>query len=218
MFDAKELFEAIATGNTDRVQTLLKAQPDLASVRNEKGLSPLLFAAYNGRPECATLLQRMMPRLSVLEAAAIGAIEELDALLQTESVNARSSDGFTSLHLAAFFGQTRAAELLVRKGANVNAESENPARLTPLNSAAACRNLQSGLAISQLLIRNGADPSHAQAGGFTPLHSAAANGNRELVLTLIAAGADRRAVSQDGRTPVTLATERGHGNVVAILT
>ena len=60
------------------------------------------------------------------------------------------------------------------------------------------------------LIERGADVEAAQHGGYTPLHSAAANGNDELVTLLLDGGADPARLTDDGHTAAALATERGH--------
>ena len=51
----------------------------------------------------------------------------------------------------------------------------------------------------------------------TPLHSAAGAGELAIVHTLLAAGADRNAKDEDGRTPGFLAASRGLGDVAAAL-
>jgi uncharacterized protein len=68
-----------------------------------------------------------------------------------------------------------------------------------------------------VLLEAGADPDAAQAGGYTPMHSAAANGDAPLVDLLIARGADPVRAADDGRTPADLAAERGHDELAARL-
>jgi ankyrin repeat protein len=53
-------------------------------------------------------------------------------------------------------------------------------------------------------------------GGHTPLHSAAFNGNVAIVRLLLARGADPNAAKDDGKTPLDLARERGHVDVLQI--
>jgi cytohesin len=57
----------------------------------------------------------------------------------------------------------------------------------------------------KLLLEYGADPNASQDGGFTPLHSAAQNDDRESVEALLEAGADPSLANDDGKTPAELA-------------
>ena len=124
---------------------------------------------------------------------------------EAELVTSWSNDGFTALHLAAFFGQEEAAELLVARGAEVNVVARNPTIVvTPLHSAAA----GSHAGIVKLLLEHGADPNAAQDGGFTPLHSAAGNDDRDSAEALLEAGADPSLANDEGKLPADLAGEQ----------
>jgi ankyrin repeat protein len=127
----------------------------------------------------------------------------MEELLDGEPGLARqwSSDGFTPLHYAAFFGQEDAARILLERGAEVEVVARNESiRVTPLHSAAA----GSHAAIVKLLLQAGADPNAAQDGGFTPLHSAAGNDDRESAEALLEAGADPSVANDEGKTPAQL--------------
>jgi ankyrin repeat protein len=213
----QQLFQAIISGDVDNIRRLIDEDPALVEAHNEQGLSALMLACYHMRPDCISLLRPKRSRLLLCEAAAVGSTDDAQTALMSEPVNTRSPDGFTPLHLAAFFGHADVAEILVRAGAAVNAESENGARLAPLNSAAAGRDAQAALAIALLLLGHGADPNHTQTGGYTPLHSAAANGNTELVHALLNSGADRNRRSADGLTASAFARQRGHKQIAGIL-
>jgi uncharacterized protein len=210
-----DLFEAIKKDERDLVAELLAQEPAAAGRRDERGLSAVLLACYYGRPEIVAQLLAARPELDVFEAAATGTHERVDELLdeEPELVRAWSSDGFTALHLASFFGHAEAAELLLERGADVTAVSRNELTVMPLHSAAASRHTR----IARLLIEHGADLNAAQEGGFTPLHEAAQNGDRDLVELLLAEGADPGRRLHDGRLPVELAHEHGHEEVAALL-
>jgi ankyrin repeat protein len=49
-----------------------------------------------------------------------------------------------------------------------------------------------------------------EANGYTPLHTAAGHGNREIIAMLLAAGADRDRKASDGKTPADVARQYGH--------
>jgi ankyrin repeat protein len=124
----------------------------------------------------------------VFEAAALGRVDRLRRLLAEEPGRARSwtPDGFTALHLAAFFGPPEAVQALLDAGADPHAVAANPMKVQPLHSAAAARNLEA----SRMLLEAGADPNAAQQEGFRPLDAATQNGDDALRELLLAHGAD----------------------------
>jgi ankyrin repeat protein len=152
-------------------------------------------------PDILALL-RPHVMLDVCEAAAAGDVERLRILLAGDAaqVHARSGDGWTPLHLAAFFGRREAVDLLL-------AVSGGQEHNQPLHAAlaGACDGV-----IVRALVTAGADVNAAGAGGVTPLHVAASRGNAEQVRFLRTAGASVTATLDDGRTPAKLAAAHGH--------
>jgi ankyrin repeat protein len=69
----------------------------------------------------------------------------------------------------------------------------------------------------RILIAQGADVNMAQAGGYTPLHQAAAAGLVELTKSLLEAGAHPDVRCDQGKTPADYARERSHDGVVQLL-
>lgn len=205
------LFDALRAGDTPRVHRLLREQPELARGRTDDGISAILWALYAGEPVLAEHIARVAGPLDVFEATALGEVGALRQRIDAapDAVTAWSSDGFTALHLAAFFGQPEAAMVLIAAGGPVDLPSRNAMRVTPLHSAAAGRRPR----LVAVLLEAGASPLARQRGGWTPLHSAAHNGDRESVRLLLAAGADPRLPADDGRTPIQLAT----GAAIAVL-
>ena len=63
----------------------------------------------------------------------------------------------------------------------------------------------------------GAKVNVAQMSGVTPLHSAAQNGNIELLIVLLEAGALVNVRMEGGKTPATLAAEKGYHDIAKIL-
>jgi uncharacterized protein len=200
------VFELIDAGDEDMLRDELERDPDLAGTRNADGLSPVLYALYNGKSKLVEPLLDANPPLDVFDAAAVGRTRGLEELLDGEPglVTSWSKDGFTPLHLAAFFGEEEAVKILLERGADVSVVSRNPKIVvTPLHSAAA----GSHPGVVKLLLEAGADVNAAQDRGFTPLHSAANNDDRESAEALLAAGADPRLTTDDGKTAADIAGE-----------
>ncbi len=203
-----DLFEAIRAGDAERVTALVADRPGLAEARGEDGISAVLTARYRSQTGILETLLAARPRLDVFDASATGQTDRLSELLATEPrlVWAWSVDGFTPLHLAAFFGHLVAATALADGGADIDPVSRNAMRVTPLHSASAGGHT----AICELLVDRGADANAVQKDGFTPIHAAAQNGDARLVERLLAAGADPGVRLDDGRTAAELAAAAGH--------
>ncbi|MGI9110926.1 MAG: ankyrin repeat domain-containing protein [Gaiellaceae bacterium] len=210
------LFALIRAADEDGVRQLLERRPEAAEERDEEGVSAIRRAVYAGKDEIATILLDANPALDVFDAAAVGRTRGLEALLagERELAQARASDGFTALHLAAFFGHEDAAALLLEHGADANAVARNAElEVAPLHSAAAGGHSK----LVALLLEHGADPNARQLGGFTPLHAAAQNGDRESVEALLERGADKTARTDDGKTATELAAAAGHDDLGELL-
>jgi ankyrin repeat protein len=203
-----DLAAAIRERSAPRVGAILREAPALAAARPAGNPSPLLLAVYVNAPDILALL-RPHVMLDVCEAAAAGDVERLRTLLAGDAaqVHARSGDGWTPLHLAAFFGRREAVDLLLARGAPVSAVSGGQEHNQPLHAAlaGACDGV-----IVRALVTAGADVNAAGAGGVTPLHVAASRGNAEQVRFLRTAGASVTATLDDGRTPAKLAAAHGH--------
>ncbi len=210
------LFALIRAADKEAVRELLEHRPEAAEERDEEGVSAIRRAVYAGKDEIATILLDANPALDVFDAAAVGRTRGLEALLagDPELARARASDGFTALHLAAFFGHEDAAALLLEHGADANAVAHDAElELAPLHSAAAGGNSK----LVALLLEHGADPNARQPGGSTALHAAAQNGDRESVEALLERGADRAARTDEGRTAAELAAAASHDDVRQLL-
>lgn len=140
-------------------------------------MSEALQALYGGDDDRARSLLRPDRELSVFDAAAFGRIDRLRSLLESDPRQAQqvSEDGFTALHLAVFGKQEEAVRVLIECGADLDRVSDAAfAQVTPLGTAAFVRSVP----LARILLEAGAAPS---AGGETPISTAAANGDEELV-------------------------------------
>jgi uncharacterized protein len=206
----------IQTGATAEIADAIERDPALAEYRDPQGVSALLWAIYMGQALVRDyLLERLAAHgalLDVYEAAALGDIPRLNAILSadSEAINLPAGDGWTPLHLAVAFGSPEAAEVLLAHGALVNAVSQNAQHNQPLHAALA---LGRNPATVQLLLDKGADPNARQTGGYTPLFSAAASGQRELVELLLRGGADPSLTDDSGKTAAQFTRDRGHAEL-----
>jgi ankyrin repeat protein len=112
-------------GNFDEFRKLLYREPDLLEQTTESGESPLIAALYNGRMEIVDYLLEKGITVTIHEAAALGDDQSVRWLLDYEPllIGGYSFDGWTPLHLAAFFGATEAVSLLIERGAQIDAVS-----------------------------------------------------------------------------------------------
>jgi uncharacterized protein len=155
------------------------------------------------------------PSLEIFAAAIQGDTAKIEVLLagNRSLVSALSSDGWTPLHLAAFFGKLDAARLLLNKGAEVNARSTNAMENMPLHAAAAGRHAD----VVKLLIDHGASANARQHGGWTPLHAAAQNGDLESARALIAGGADVQTPADNNQSALDMALTKAQQAMVDYL-
>jgi uncharacterized protein len=151
-------------------------------------MSAIMAALYAGDRERAEALAGAADALDIDEASSLGRVERVRELLGSDPTRAtsHSSDGFTPLHYAAFFGTAEAAAALLEHGADPTAVADNEMRVQPLHSAAAADATET----ARLLLDAGADPNARQEGGFRPIDAAVQSGNDELYALLVERGAE----------------------------
>jgi ankyrin repeat protein len=192
---------------------MVTSDPALIDARSRSGDSAILTAVYHRQKEIVNLLVARGATLTIFEACAAGEIERVERTLDASTINTFSADGWTPLHLAAFFGHAKITEMLLAQHADVAARSRNANGNTPLHAALAGNHKL----VVGLLIGHGADVNAADAQGWRPLHLAAANNNLDAINALIAQGADVTAENGEGSTPLSLAQEKSHREAAALL-
>ena len=209
------VIEAIEKGDRDALRAALDTHPDLAAARDSDGTTVVMKAIYGGRKDFAELIADHMDEIDLFTAAALGRMDVLETRVNAspEAVDVRAADGFTALHLAAYFGGPDAVRLLLARGADLTAVADNPMRVRPLNSAVAGGHTES----VRVLLAAGADVNAVQQQDITPLMGAAAGGRREIVEFLLEAGADKTLRSADGSTAADYARQRGHDDLALLL-
>ncbi len=201
----QEIGDLIKAGDNSQLELKIRENPSLLNEKTDQGISLLQYAAYLRNSAAVEILRRCRPELDIFEAACVADINAINRVLSQnpDQLNTFSSDGFTLLGLASYFGHISLVQFLLEMGADPNLQSDNELKVAPLHSASAI----SDFAIAELLIKNGADVNARQMAGVTPLHSAAHNGQTELVKLLIDNGADINAMMGNGHTPLGMALD-----------
>jgi ankyrin repeat protein len=208
------LTTAVESGDEETARALLARHPDLATLRI-RDVHLVRMAAYALMEGLVEDLLALHVALDVFDAAALGRTEDLAALVDgdPELVEAWSEDGFTPLHLAAFFGHIKSVELLLNRGARPDPVSRNDLAVHPINSAAG----KPFTIVVHLLLDHGADADAPMAGGFRPLHAAAHNGQASVVRVLLDRGADPNARNDEGLTAADVAVDDEIREILASL-
>jgi ankyrin repeat protein len=215
MVDVQTFHETVKKGDLTAVEAALAAEPALLDATNDAGQSAFLLAKYYRQEPVAQFLLSLNPKLDIFNLCVAGRVPEALSAIDRDPalLEAHSTDGWTPLHLAAFFGHPDLAAALLGRGAQINSRSTNSMKNTPLHAAAA----GGRAAVVELLLKRGADVNATQEGGWTALHSAAQAGNRALVETLLAHGADLDARAANNQAPLDLALLKGNQEIVALL-
>jgi uncharacterized protein len=152
-----QLHSYVFAGNLEGTHSLLRDQPELLDVPDQRGFPPLVLACYSDQYAISKLL---------LEKGA--------------DVEVRDGMGNTALMGVAFKGLLKMANLLiVGFGADVNAQ--NKAGGTPLTFAATFGQYE----MVELLLNHGAERNHADQDGHTAMTLAKAKGHQRIVELLV---------------------------------
>jgi ankyrin repeat protein len=215
MGDLSSFHDQVKEGDSAGVRASLARDRSLLDATNESGQNAFLLAKYYRQHEIADYLLSLSPKLDLFGSCVAGQLREvMDEIdRDTSLLNAHSYDGWTPLHLSAFFGHSDLANALLDRGADVNARSTNSMKNTPLHAATAGGQLE----LVRVLLKRGADANASQEGGWTALHSAAQSGNREMVELLIAQGAQINARAGNNQSALDLALTHGHQEIARLL-
>ncbi|KAM9754460.1 ankyrin repeat domain-containing protein 27 isoform 2-T2 [Menidia menidia] len=182
------LFEHIANGNEAEVERLLSESKGEEDVRM-------------CHPLCSC---------DLCDAQLSGRLNDLSVVTPFS----RDDRGYTPLHVAAICGQAQLIDLLVRKGAPVNATDYHT--LTPLHLA--CQRGYQG--VSLLLLHYKANADAQDNNGNTPLHLACMYGHEDCVKALVYYDVQtcRLDLQNDkGDTALHMAARWGYEGIITVL-
>ena len=202
--EPEKFYSAIRDNNLAQLKTLLDSKA-AANVTDDRGLTPLMYAAEVGSLDAMRLLidrgadvnaQNAFGSTALMWSAADPAKVRL-LLDHGAQVNLVAKSGRTALIVAAFTNPSaEVVRLLLAKGAKVDVMDR--LHVTPLNAAT----FGNDTATVRLLLDAGADIDAPDTFiGLTPLMNAAGNRNLEAVKLLMAKGANVNAVSKTEGLP-----------------
>ena len=215
MSEVRTFQDLVKKGDLEAVRSALAANPALLNSANEAGQGAFLLAKYYRQDPMADFLLSQGAELNFFDQCVAGQIDPVIAQIEARPalLASHSGDGWTPLHLAAFFGAQELAVALLAKGAQIDARSTNSMQNTPLHAAVAGRRT----AMVKFLLEHGADANARQSGGWSALQGAAQNGDREMVDVLIANGAQIGARADNNQCALDMALMRGHQEIADLL-
>ncbi|KAL6834246.1 ankyrin repeat-containing domain protein [Trichoderma sp. SZMC 28015] len=213
--------------------------------------SPISWAAWSGHARVVQLLLEKVTNLELgddihgwtpLMIAVRGGHESVvELLLDRCNINAKSSQGYTSLHMTAQLENKTVFDLLIKNGADIEArdnEGHTPlavaameGRMNPVNwllengvdIESRDNTAQTPLMLATIMkhedlvkcfIEAGADIDAMDYCKTTPLMQATIDKQEDLVRYFVEAGAEKEAANYSKKTPLMLATIIGHEDLV----
>jgi len=186
-----DLLTSTKIGNSTQVEDLLRAGAN-PNYQDDKGISPLLLATYNGNFDIVKLLLNANANVNIV-------CNSLN-LLPEETIKYKD----TPLSLAVSQEHLSIASFLIQKGANLNVHNN-------LNRTALLLAVQSGnIEMVQILINAGANINEKSGlDENTPLIESVKKGSQKIVNLLVSSGAEIDIVNKNGESALFLAKQNG---------
>ncbi|CAG2234021.1 unnamed protein product [Mytilus edulis] len=168
------------------------------------GTTPLYLACQEGNYEAVKILLQLELK-----------DQTCNSCVDTTIVN---KDGWSALHVACCNGHTKVVTLLTDVGIDINDKTNNGC--TPLFLA--CRKgrfdiVKFLLDFKGTTTNNRVDTKINMNNGWSAIHAACYNGHKEVVKLLIDSGMNWNDISNNGSTPLCIARQKGHTDIVEFL-
>jgi cytohesin len=207
LYDWTPLHFAAQAGQTDVVEYLITTGSDL-DTETISGETPLQLAARKDHKDVVGLLVENGADVSLDIIARLGDMDRVRELIEEGAdVNAEGRRGETPLHAAAAKGHKEIAELLIAKGAEVDA---NRPGYTPLTWAI----WNDDRDIIMLLLKSGADANFDPENDGPAIFYSVWNEDVELAKLLLAHGAKLDVKGGDGWTVFRHSVSQGSQELV----
>jgi ankyrin repeat protein len=193
-------------------QRLLLNHGASVHIRNKNGQTPLHIASRRGLSDLMTLLLKfgadvdvrdnndMTPLLCASRSSESSAAMQM-LLDHDANIHVRNKKGQTPLHLSSRYNSSSIVSLLLKSGAEVDAQDHD--NMTALLCASGpFRNDE----VAHLLLDHGANIHMGTKKGQTPLHLASENHSSTLVELLLKMGTDVDVQDDDNMTPLHYAS------------
>jgi ankyrin repeat protein len=187
-----QIHEAVENGDLEKIKILLSKNHDLINSKDDNfGRTPLIMAVAFDKKDVVQFL-----------------------LASKADVDGRDKDGWTALHHAADDGKGAIAELLLANKADVNARTvKGPTPSFVFDPGVD----EDGHIVMKRRAANKADDNSATIAGWTPLHLAALEGKREMVVLLLDHKAEVNVQTANGWTPLHWAVSKGNKVIADLL-
>lgn len=198
-----------------RVESLLAANPKLASLRDPDERLPIHWAvAYNHLPIVQVLVQAKDFDVDVTDSSGwtplMMACSRVDAenivrvlLSKDADVNAKNNNGQTALHFCASKANLDIARNLLSQKPPASARIKDTRGQLPLHRAAAVGSVP----MLKALLDAKSPLNAADMDGMTALHHAISEGHGDAALLLLTAGAEYDKKDNDQHVPLDLAPD-----------
>src|SRR5512145_2777218 len=128
------LLDAIRSGDEAAFESALAADPSSINNCAEDGVPAIRWAVYLNKRAWAERLASLGASIDFFSACALGDVARAGEFVNRDPsiLFAHSTDGWTGLHLAAFFGNEALASYLIARGADPRLRSTNNLENLPI--------------------------------------------------------------------------------------